>query len=380
MERLEERAMRITKGQQVVSSLLMLGLLIGLSNCGSAKSTPGSPAGSKPDHMQIEIDRPSPTQEKPVVTLTVASMVQQLYATIYALPQMPEHIACTAERGPHYTLTFYQGQEQLVTVVAENDGCRRISLSSEQRDRTAMGNNTFWDQLDSAIYEATPAAKVDWLALMPTPSSTQPPQTVQIISTSTAQRLYHAILALPIVTKNNSYLNGTSDYQLIFHTSDQPADAAIDLKQQLVALDGQYHSRGGVYRMNEEFKQLFAKTLAGVVFMPARPDSLLFTLSTSKTFGQSTVRDTQLIQKLYARIFTFPTAQPPPDNCLGNDKVAGKQKWYELTFLQWNLTLLHISAYEASCTFVARDFDTDQSQYLQADQQFWTLLHQAANQ
>ena len=167
-------------------------------------------------------------------------MVQQLYTTIYALPQMPEHTACTAERGPHYTLTFYQGQKKLVTVVAENDGCRRISLSSEQRDRTAMGNNTFRDQLDSAIYEATPAAKVDWLALMPTPSPTQPPQTGQIISTSTAQRLYHAILALPIVTKNNSYLNGTSDYQLIFHTSDQPADAAIDLKQQLVALDGQY--------------------------------------------------------------------------------------------------------------------------------------------
>ena len=91
--------MRITKGQQVLSSLLMLGLLIGLSNCGSAKSTPGSPAGSKPDHMQIEIDRPSPTQEKPVGTLTVASMVQQLYATIYALPQMPEHIACTAKLG-----------------------------------------------------------------------------------------------------------------------------------------------------------------------------------------------------------------------------------------------------------------------------------------
>ena len=56
--------MRITKGQQILSSLLMVGLLIGLSNCGSAKSTPGSPAGSKPDHVQIEIDRPSLTQGK----------------------------------------------------------------------------------------------------------------------------------------------------------------------------------------------------------------------------------------------------------------------------------------------------------------------------
>jgi hypothetical protein len=103
-------------------------------------------------------------------------------------------------------------------------------------------------------------------------------------------------------------------------------------------------------------------------------------LSTSKTNAQSTVKDTQLIQKLYTPIFIFSTAQPPPDNCLGNDKVAGKQKWYELAFLQWNLTILHITAYEASCTFVTRDFGTGQSQYLQADQQFWTLLHQAASQ
>jgi hypothetical protein len=243
-----------------------------------------------------------------------------------------------------------------------------------------MGNNTFWDQLDGAIYEATPAAKVDWLSLMPAPSHTQPPQTAQITSASTVQRLYNAILALPTVTKNNNYLAGPADYQLIFHTPDQPAAAAIDLKQNLVALDGQYHSRGGVYRMNAQFKQLLAKTLAGVVFTPARPESLLLVLSTNKTNGQFTVGDRQLIQKLYARILTFPTAQPPPDNCLGNDKVAGKQKWYELTFLQWNLTILHITAYEASCTFVTRDFDTGQSQYLQADQQFWTLLHQAARQ
>jgi hypothetical protein len=372
--------MRITNGPHVLPPLLLVGLLIGLSSCGSASSVPGRPPGSKPDHVQIEIDRHLPSREQPVVTLAVASMVQQFYATIYSLPQMPEPIACTSELGPHYAITFYQGQKKLVTVAAENDGCRRISLSGEQHDRTAMGNNTFWGQLDNAIYEATPAAKVDRLSLMSTSSHTQPPQTAQITSSSTAQHLYNAILALSPVTKNNSYLNGPADYQLIFHTPDLPAAAAIDLKQNLVTLDGQYHSRGGVYRMNAQFRQFFAKTLAGVVFTPARSDSLLLNLVTGKTSGQSTVRDTQLIQKLYARIFTFPTAQPPPANCLGNDKVAGKQKWYELTFLQWNLTLLHITAYEASCTFVTRDFDTGQSQYLQADQQFWTLLHQAARQ
>lgn len=354
--------------------------LIGLSSCGSFPGTSGIPPGSKPDHVQIAIDRHLSNQQQPVETLTDANMVQQLYATIYALPQMPERIACTADLGPHYTLTFYQGQKKLVTVVAANDGCRSVSLSGEHHDRTAMNNKTFWNQLDNAIYEATPAATVDWFALMPALSQTQPAQTAQITTTGTAQRLYNAILALPPVTKNNSYMDGPGDYQLVFHSSDQLVAAAIDLKQNLVALAGEYQSRGGVYRMNEQFKQLFAKVLAGVVFTPARPESLLLSLNTSKTYRQITVKDPQLIQKLYAQIFTFPTAQPPPDNCLGNDKVAGKEQWYDLTFLQWNLTLLHITAYEGSCTFVARGFDTGQSQYLQANQQFWSLLHQAASQ
>jgi hypothetical protein len=372
--------MRITKGQHFLPTMLLVGLLVGLSSCGSAPSAPGSPPGSKPDRVQIEIDRHLPSQEKPVVTLTVASMVQQLYATTYALPLMPAQVACTTELGPHYTLTFYQGQKTLVAALAEDDGCRLVSLSGEHHDRTAMDHKAFWDQLDSAIYEATPAARVDWLSLMPAPSYAKPPQTAQIISTNTAQHFYNAILALPPVTKNNGYLNGTPDYQLIFHTADQAAAAAVDLKQNLVGLDGEYHSRGGVYRMNEQFQQLFAKTLAGVVFTPARPDGLLLGLYTDKYGGQSTkVRDTQLIQKLYSRIFRLPAAQPPPQNCLGNDKIAGKQKWYALTFLQWGLMILQVSAYEASCTFVEKDFNSGQSQYLQADQEFWTLIHQAAS-
>jgi hypothetical protein len=160
---------------------------------------------------------------------------------------------------------------------------------------------------------------------------------MKIVSHSSflAQHFYNAILALPPVTKNNGYLNGTPDYQLIFHTADQAVAAAVDLKRNLVGLDGEYHSRGGVYRMNEQFQQMFAKTLAGVVFTSARPDGLLLRLNTDKNGVQSTkVRDTQLIQKLYSRIFRLPAAQPPPQNCLGNDKIAGKQKWYALTFLQ----------------------------------------------
>ena len=82
---------------------------------------------------------------------------------------------------------------------------------------------------------------------------------MKIVSHSSflAQHFYNAILALPPVTKNNGYLNGTPDYQLIFHTADQAVAAAVDLKRNLVGLDGEYHSRGGVYRMNEQFQQMF---------------------------------------------------------------------------------------------------------------------------
>ncbi len=372
--------MRLTKSQHVVSSVLMLIPLICLSNCGSSTGISGSQPSSKPDHVQIEIDLfHQSTRQNPVVNLTIANMVQQLFATIYALPQMPENIPCTLEMGIHYTLTFYQGHKKLVTVVAENDGCRCISLSGEPQVRTAMNNPSFWKQLDHAIYEASPTATIAWSSLRPLSSTPHHPQTARITSADTAQHLYNAILALPTVMENNSYL-GPGDYQLVFHTSDQPVVAVIDMKQKLVDLHGEYHSRGGVSRMNEQFEQLWTKVLAGIVFSPARPDTLLLSLSTNKDSRALTVRDTKLVQEFYTRIFTFSTTQPPPDSCLGNDKVAGKQKWYELTFLQWNLTLLHVSAYEASCVFVERDFDSGQRQYLQADQQFWTLLHQAVNQ
>jgi hypothetical protein len=54
--------------------------------------------------------------------------VQQLYATMYALPQMPDNQPCPANLGPHYTLTFSQGGKTLVTVIAMRDGCEPVSL------------------------------------------------------------------------------------------------------------------------------------------------------------------------------------------------------------------------------------------------------------
>src|SRR5215469_1909734 len=118
--------MSIKKSLSLLPGLLLLGLLVNLTACSLASSpapAPGSTPRGTPDSVSILIDQPGPTQQKPVVTLTNARLVQQLYKTIYTLSIMPQYQACTAERGPHYTLTFRQGKKPLVTVIAMRDGC-----------------------------------------------------------------------------------------------------------------------------------------------------------------------------------------------------------------------------------------------------------------
>ena len=115
--------MSMKKSLAFLPGLLLVGLLVWLSGCGTNVGT-RTVLASKPDRVSIQFDLPP---GEPVVTLTRASMVQQLYATIYALPQMPTYRACTAERGPHYTLTFRQDDTTLVKVVAMRDGCRLLT-------------------------------------------------------------------------------------------------------------------------------------------------------------------------------------------------------------------------------------------------------------
>ena len=155
----KEATMSTKQGRAFLFGMLLTSLLVGLSGCGSASGRGSSriPTG-KPDSVRIEIDTPSgPTQGKPIVTLVTVSKVQQLYTTIYALPQMPADQSCTMELGPHYTLTFRQAGTLLSTVVAMRDGCRPVSLAGENQDRQAT--KEFWAQLDQAIYAATPPAR-----------------------------------------------------------------------------------------------------------------------------------------------------------------------------------------------------------------------------
>ncbi len=367
----------------LLSSLLLVGVVISLSGCapGAGASTgSGNPPSGKPESVRIDIDSPAPPGEQgqSSVTVNAASLVQRLYTTIYALPTLPAQRACTAELGPHYTLTFFQGGQTLVKVVAMRDGCRPVTISGETGDR--QGTADFWTQLDQAIYEGTQPANPKQLVIAKTVDQTQPLQTAQITSAEAVQRLYDAILALPLLDKGNTCGNPAAlpDDQLLFQAANQSIPATIDNTCNTVTLQGGYQSRGGTYRMNEQFKHLFASTIADATFAPAQPDH--FTLDIQKvsgTSGQANVTDAALMQQLYQKVFTLKPTQPQPDCPSGADKAAGKGVWYTLNFSQWGQSILQVSAYEGSCTYVARSVT---GQVLQGDAAFWSLVHQAAGQ
>src|SRR5262249_15388206 len=186
------------KKQAIFLPSVLLGAVLVLSACG-LRTGAGGTAGAAPDSVRIELDPDAtPPGTNPVLTLRDAALVQRLYATIYALPPLsalPADQVCTSERGRHYTLTFRQGTIPLVTVQANRDGCRPVTIAGETAVR--QGTSAFWQQLDQAIFTATPPLSPDRLAIALTPHAGQAPQSAQIPSAATARQFYEAILALP---------------------------------------------------------------------------------------------------------------------------------------------------------------------------------------
>ncbi len=374
--------MAMKKQPLLLASLLLVGVIVGLSGCapGAGAATGSQPPSGKPDSVRIDIDQPAPPGEKGQSTVTVnsATLVQRLYITIYALPTLPAQRACTDELGPHYTLTFFQNSQTLIKILAMRDGCRPVTISGETGDR--QGTEDFWKQLDQAIYEGTPPASPKQLIIARTIDQMQPLQTAQIAAADAVQRLYDAILALPLVDQGNACGNPTAlpDYQLLFQAANQAIPATIDNTCKTVTLQGGYQSRGGTYQMNDQFKQTFAATIAETTFAPAQPDQFTLTIQkVSGTAGQATVADAALMQRLYQKVFTLQATQPTPDCPSGDDKLHGKRVWYTLDFSQWGLSILQVSAYEGRCTAVSRSVT---GQTLQGDAEFWSLVHQAAGQ
>jgi hypothetical protein len=196
----------LNKHRPTLLPALLLAFLVGLSGCGmnAGSGAAGPGPGGSPDSVRITFERPvlDAGQSKHVLTLNVAIQVQQLYRTIFALPPMPQNIACTADGGFPYTLTFQQGTKTLATVVAADYGCKPVSIAGEPTDRQSTAD--FWSQLGQAIATATPAAKPKQLALLHTMQLDQPPQAAQITSVETVQRLYNAVLALPLAPQNGN--------------------------------------------------------------------------------------------------------------------------------------------------------------------------------
>jgi hypothetical protein len=217
---------------------------------------------------------------------------------------------------------------------------------------------------------------VQWLAIMRVLQAGHSSQTARILSATTAQRLYDAILALPFATPNNGYLSGPAPDKLVFHAADQDIAAPFDMQHNLVSLNGNLQSRTGLFAMNNQFKRLLAETLAATTFAPARPDTLSFLVEKEYVSSQPVgIDDQAFIATLYANILALHPGQPQPDCPSGADKVAGKATWYDMRFTQWSLPILQVSAYEGSCKLVENG---STGQQYQGDQQFWALVHQAA--
>src|SRR5260221_4548587 len=298
--------MWMKKSVALLPWLLLVGLLAWLSGCGTASGSGNAPSG-KPDRVSIQIDEVTGTKQ--VVTLTVASLVQQLYATMYALPQMPDNQPCPANLGPHYTLTFSQGGKTLVTVIAMRDGCEPVSIKGETRNRQATAD--FWAQLDQAIYHSSTPASVQWLAVMHMPQTGQALLAAQVSSAATAQRLYNAILPLPLASPNRGNLEGVPGYQLVFHAADQEIPSVSDTQHNLISLNGNVHTRTGLYPLNDQFKRLLEEPLAGATFAPARPDVATLTIQKRDVASAQSMKDMTFLQQFYTKFTTLQPAQPP---------------------------------------------------------------------
>ena len=150
------------------------------------------------------------------------------------------------------------------------------------------------------------------------------------------------------------------------------------MQHTLVSLNGNLQSRTGLYTVNDQFKRLLEETLAAATFTPARPDALSFTIKKEYVASQQVgIDDKTFIGKLYAKILALQPVQPQQGCPSEADKVAGKATWYDIRFTQSSLPVLQVGAYEGSCKLVESD---STGQNYQGDQQFCTLIHQAAGE
>jgi hypothetical protein len=316
----------------------------------------------------------TPNAAPPEVMLTDVALVRQLYASIRALPKLPENVACPAIAGPQYTLTLLQGTTTVMTAKADKGGCGTVTIGDASRPRQAT--NDFWKQLDQATIAATPLMKPDRVAFATAVQPGKAPESAMVTSAATAQQLYDAILALPR-TNIPSTCSGNlaPTYQIVFFSGSQTVPASIGDTCGVVEIDGGFQWRGGRFVMNDAFRNLFQSVLSEANLAPAKPDHLSVSVNTPQTVTPSVnVSDDQVMQELYSQIFQLPETAAQPNCPPVNDKVSAQYRFTTLAITQWGLPLVRIDTYQGTCSYVEMS-DTNGPR-LQPNQAFWDLIDQ----
>ncbi len=381
----EETPMFWKQTRALVPLLALIALLSLLSGCGSntigqtgsAPATP-LPPGKLPESVQITLGGPGIAQATPPqLTLHTLALVQQLYKTMLALPSMPLNMACPADAGPSYQLVFRSGTHTLAQAEANSGGCGTVTLSGEKQPRLA--SPSFWSQLNQAIAKASPVPKPQALAIQQTLQGNQPVLTARIANAAIAQRLYSALLALPIATNPDCSDSQYPTYQMVFQTAKQAIAASISQQCQTISLNGNYQSPSGLYSLTAHFQQVFTQTLAEATFAPAQPDRLLKEIQMSNgvvVHGQ--VTDLSLARQLYSTIFTLQAGTIGPDCPSVADKINHTATLYTLNFSQWSLPIMELSVYKGTCQLINPSPGIATGQTLRGDTTFWNLLNLVA--
>ena len=347
--------------------LTLLALVV--SACG-AVSLPASntPPPGNPDSVRLEVAQPGPKQ--PALMLKNNPLVQQLYTEAYSLSAKPPFVGCSADAGPVYTLTFFQKGKTLVTVHANSAGCEEVNISGEGSTRQASAK--FWSLVHGAFSAATPPAHPTQFSRLLAVTPTQRAQIQHVTSPTQAQHLYNAILALPPGPVGNIQHPA---YWLSFQSDKQTVLATVDIEDKCIWLDGNNITRGGWYKVNQQFIDVLNTAVDGVPFSPARPDQLSVEMN-ARTVTTSKVTDHALMQQFYNAMMTLPQSQQQQlPTCVGDDKIHQRGTWYTFKFSQWGLPIFQAQAYEGCQNFVLNL--TPESQiYLQDNAKVWSLVHQ----
>jgi hypothetical protein len=256
------------------------------------------------------------------VTVEQAETAQGLLRAADALPSTPAQQVCDAIAGPRYELTFIEGGRVVVVATADRGGCPSVRFAAPNTtpgapEDTRQADDAFWRLLERVVADATPPARPDHVVVVTFPASHQPATATTIGSPEQAQRLYDAILALPALPQNPSCpATHGQRHELAFFEGAHAIRATLDRGGCGTAqvLPGSLHQAdAALWRVLDD-------ALAGVVSTPARPERLDLKVEPvpgdpSGTAHATMVRDTAVVQQLYAAVYAL-SALSPARSCI----------------------------------------------------------------